>query len=207
MVNCRGGPAKGVRVRGSTKVNWAKLYASFSAPLCDVNCGTLCAPDNGGIPACCENEYHMPVLFTDEYRWVKSRTDLWRKAKKKEVRDGEYEEIEEYLKYAVCQGVSRCQRRYRSLTCRFFPLEPYIDKKGVFQGLTWIYRAKDSCPLIENKKITLNQRWTNQAIGVWRELFRAFPMEWECYFEESAKLRKKMKRKKKKIALFQEIID
>jgi len=182
---------------------WASMYRYFTAPLCDINCGSLCAPENNGIPVCCENEYHLPVLFSDELRWLRSKTNLWKKkpartaAEKKEAA-----EIEVYITYAHCRGIDNCQRPFRSLTCRFFPFEPYIGKKGTFKGITWIYRSKDSCPLIKNKKLSINQAYIDQSITVWRKIFEYYPREFECYADESKKLRKKFKRKGRKIAIF-----
>lgn len=184
-------------------VNWKKLYDAYSANVTGFNCGELCAPGNNGIPVCCVNQDHQPVLFRDELKWLRTRTNLWhkrpattRKLKKMDA------EIENYICYADCKGIAHCERRNRSLTCRFFPFEPYFDEKGQFKGLTWMYRAEDSCPLIGKPKKQINSRYIAQSINVWKKIFLAYPGEVECYIEESKKLRKWFGAIKRKIVIF-----
>ena len=188
-----------------SKIDWQKIYNFFTAAVCDFDCGKLCAPDNDGLPACCINKIHEPIIFADELKWLRTRTDLWQqrpaltKREKKEA-----EEIEDYIKYANCRGIAHCQRRFRSLTCRFFPFEPYFDEKDRFVGLTYLYRAEDSCPLIGNRKIKINQRYINQSIRVWREIMAVYPREMDLYIDESRKLRRQFKLQDRKARIFKE---
>ena len=190
-------------MRQDSAVNWEKLYEQLSAPICSINCGELCAPHNNGSPRCCCNEQHLPVLFTSELAWLKTRTDLWRQ---KSIRTAEERreaaEIESYIKYAYCKGISHCERNFRSLTCRFFPLEPYFEPGTRFAGLTFMYRAQSECPLIEHPTIAINQTYIDQAIDVWTEIFIAFPLEVESYINVSRGLRMSMKRQGKRIRVF-----
>ena len=189
--------------RSDSPLNWGVLYRRLSAPLCDFDCGQLCAPANKGIPACCDNADCPPVLFTEELRWLRARTEQWRKRRavsphqKKDDR-----EIEDYIVYAMCRGVESCKRRFRSLTCRFFPFEPYIDEKDRFQGLTWIYRCEHLCPLIGSRRYRINQQYVNQSIDLWKTLFALFPGERDCYCDESRKLRHRFAGEKRKIRVF-----
>lgn len=187
------------------EVDWARLYRSLSAPLCDIDCGKLCAPLHEGVPACCSHERQEPVLFTQELRWLREQTDLW---KKRRVRTPEHrqqdQEIEDYIIYAHCKGINHCRRPFRSLTCRFFPLEPYFDELDRLVGLTWMYRAQNCCPLIEHPTVRINPRYVKQALAVWRTLMDAYPREVECYIEESRKLRRRFKRQRRTIKLFTE---
>ena len=192
-------------MKETAEIDWRKLYDSFDAPLCEVDCGTLCAPDNGGVPACCANQDCPPIIFTDELRWLRSKTDLWRKRRAGTAEDKrDDEEIEDHVKYARCKGVDKCDRRYRSLTCRFFPLEPYVDEKGVFAGLTYVYECEHICPMIANDSVAINPEYVRQAIAVWREVFRVYPLEYETYRDESRKLRRRFRRKNRPLALFTE---
>jgi hypothetical protein len=49
------------------------------------------------------------------------------------------------IKFLVCNG--RCDRRYRPLACRVFPLVPYISEEGKLY-IVEDPRAKYICPLI-----------------------------------------------------------
>lgn len=184
-------------------VDWRRLYKNFSAPICDVNCGELCAPLNNGVPRCCSNKDHEPVLYTGELAWLKTKSDLWCSMPLRNKHDRHKASIiEDYIKYAYCKGITSCQREYRSLTCRFFPLEPYFEPGKKFVGLTFMYRAQSSCPLIEHPKIKISQAYIDQAIAVWKEMFAAFPREIESYINVSRGLRTSMKRKGRAIKVF-----
>lgn len=49
------------------------------------------------------------------------------------------------IKFLVCDG--KCERRYRPLACRIFPLVPYISEEGILH-IVEDPRAKYICPLI-----------------------------------------------------------
>jgi hypothetical protein len=184
-------------------INWESLYSRLEAPICSINCGLLCAPYNGGVPRCCINNHHEPVLFTSELAWLATKTDLWRlKPLCTEADRKEAELIEDYIKYAFCKGIDSCERPYRSLTCRFFPLEPYFEPGKKFAGLTFIYRARHECPLIDHPTVLINQTYVDQAIDVWNEIFARFPREVECYIGVSRGLRMTMGRLNKRIKVF-----
>jgi hypothetical protein len=185
------------------RVNWKKLYKDFSAPICSTNCGNLCAPKNNGVPYCCIYKYQEPVLFTEELAWLETRTSIWRQMPITSQNDRRRAEaIEDYIKYAHCKGIVHCKRQYRSLACRFFPLEPYFEPGKKFVGLVYMYRAQSKCPIIAHPSIKISQTYINQAIKVWKELFVAFPRELECYIHNSRGLRASMRRKKRKIRVF-----
>jgi len=181
------------------KVDWKSLYNRFDANVTSFNCGKLCAPFNNGIPVCCDNNNHIPVLFTRELNWNRTESKQWRKLVPQDQEDKKMVgEIENYVKFCNCNGVARCERNYRSITCRLFPFEPYIQKK-MFLGMTYVYRSERDCPLIENKTAPISQRFINQALNIWKELFSGYPGEWELYTEESASLRRRFKRKNRPI--------
>lgn len=184
-------------------VDWERVYNGFTANITDFDCGRLCAPANGGVPACCVNETHQPVLFREELRWLRTKTALWRKRRACTPRHKKMDaEIEEYICYADCRGIAHCRRRFRSLTCRFFPFEPYFDERGEFVGLTWMYRAREGCALIGTSPRRINPRYIEQSLAVWKALFEAFPGEVECYVDVSRKLRRQYLRSGDPITIF-----
>ncbi len=185
--------------------NWGSLYRQFTAPMCDFDCGSLCAPDNNGIPACCDNHDCPPIIFRDELRWLRSRTRVWRKRPARCAADKRADaEIEKYIVYATCHGVAQCSRTYRSLTCRFFPFEPYIERSGDFAGLTYVYRCEDLCPIISRDIHRVNQRYINQSIRAWEAVVETYPDEYELYHDQSRTLRRSFARRKRGIRVFPE---
>jgi hypothetical protein len=185
------------------EINWQSLYKNLSAPICSVNCGVLCAPNNNGIPHCCTHTNQEPLLFTNELAWLATKTDLWQAKPLRTKADRRAAAaIDDYIKYAHCKGIYHCKRGYRSLSCRFFPLEPYFETANKFAGLTYIYRAQNECPLINHPTIKINPHYVDQAIDVWTEIFIAFPQEIDLYVNVSRGLRRSMNRSGKKIAVF-----
>jgi hypothetical protein len=184
-------------------VDWGRLYARLTASICAIDCGTLCAPRNGGEPACCRNEQTEPVLYTDELAWLETRTDLWRRKPRRTAADRrQAAEIEDYVVFACCRGIARCRRRHRSLACRFFPLEPHFAPGKRFVGLTYVYRAEGECPLVDHPEIRINPAHVDQAMAVWEELFAAFPREIDAYVAISRGLRARMRRRGREIPIF-----
>ena len=55
-----------------------ELLATLTVPVTEIDCGTLCAPDNDGIPICCDKSRIVPVLYKKEYQVLRARSDLWR---------------------------------------------------------------------------------------------------------------------------------
>jgi hypothetical protein len=196
---------KSIRQKDPGSINWQALYKSFSAQVCSVNCGALCAPFNRGIPYCCKHRYQEPILFTGELAWLKTQTALWKhKPLNTRAHRRSAAAIEDYIKYAHCKGIEQCERKYRSLACRFFPFEPYFESGKKFAGLVFMYRAAKRCPLIDHPTIRINQRYINQAIQVWKKIFAAYPREMELYIHNSRGLRLSMKLKNKRIRVFTE---
>ena len=55
-----------------------ELLATLTVPVTEIDCGTLCAPDNDGVPICCDKSRIVPVLYKKEYQVLRARSDLWR---------------------------------------------------------------------------------------------------------------------------------
>jgi hypothetical protein len=188
----------------ATTIDWSQIYRRFSAPVTRIDCGALCAAKNKGVPVCCANSRHVPVLFTDELRWhTRAKTGMWRERPVRSKLDKKQaDEILDYLKYCLCPGIKECQRGLRSLTCRFFPFEPYIDEDGEFVGITYMYRAGKDCPLIDNDAIKVNKAYVRQAMDVWATVFDLYPQELELYHDESRKLQRKFRKLNRVIKVF-----
>jgi len=107
------------------------FYAD-TTPLC-VDCGKLC----GG--ACCEsddNEETGMYLFPGEEKLFINNPDF-------KIIDSEFFYGKDCAKILICKGT--CNRSERPLSCRIFPIIPYIksnDFKLIFDP-----RAKSLCPL------------------------------------------------------------
>lgn len=108
------------------------FYAD-TTPLC-VDCGKLC----GG--ACCEsddNEETGMYLFPGEEKLFINNPDF-------KIIDSEFFYGKDCAKILICKGT--CNRSERPLSCRIFPIIPYI--KGNDFDLIFDPRAKSVCPLL-----------------------------------------------------------
>ena len=56
---------------------YKSIYAGFEAAISRYDCGQYCAPHNGGEPVCCSTKNAIPVATIEEWKFLKSRTDLW----------------------------------------------------------------------------------------------------------------------------------
>lgn len=111
------------------------FYAS-TTPL-PVDCGKLCNS------ACCEsdeNEETGMYLFPGEEKLFCNNPDF-------KIIDSEFVYNGKRAKILICKG--KCSRDLRPLSCRIFPVIPYI-KNNDFE-LIFDPRAKSICPLLELK--------------------------------------------------------
>ena len=115
---------------------YKSIYKFFdnTTPL-TVDCGKLC---NG---ACCvsddEEETGM-YLFPGEEALFLNNPDF-------KVVDSEFEYGGKLAKIVICKG--KCERALRPLSCRIFPLIPYIKNDGF--EIIFDSRAKSLCPLCD----------------------------------------------------------
>ena len=171
----------------------------------DFDCGELCAPKNGGTPVCCENEDVVPVLFHEEYKYHWKNGRFWKRMPPitKEIKEF-IEESEDYYVFAKCPGVSGCKRDRRSLNCRTFPLEPYLNKDGDVEGLAYADARQVNCPLIGKPMTIFDPVFIENAITFWEEMFECYPEEKEMYMDESRKRDRRiqnLKRRQKRLAI------
>ncbi len=170
----------------------------MNQPIMDFDCGTLCAPDNDGIAQCCDKELTVPLLFHDEYRWQRKRSSYWKRYPKSERE--EYDTEEDYACY--CPGPLKCDRNKRALVCRTYPFEPHLASDGSMLGMTYIFGSDQHCPLIGTTTYRYNPDYLSRSMEYWEEVFKVFPEEREHYIQESKKVRRAMKRKKRQVPLF-----
>ena len=117
---------------------YLQLYRLFDncTPL-KVNCGDLCGS------ACCKGDDCGMYLFPGEKEVYKLLTPDWISIEKSDffyTCDGKKYNVP----IAFCKG--KCNRFERPLSCRIFPLTPYVGKDGKLDIII-DPRAKRICPL------------------------------------------------------------
>ncbi|EQA38293.1 hypothetical protein LEP1GSC047_2057 [Leptospira inadai serovar Lyme str. 10] len=170
-------------------------YSLLQEEVTEYNCGSLCAPANGGIPVCCQADNALPTLYKSEYEMLSERTDLW-----KEYVPGTKEEKKEFAEYdqrkitfCECKGVAHCERENRSISCRTFPLEPYLDTRGVIVGLVFMKEFTSKCPLTSREK-DIRQEFIDNHFLFWEKLLFRLESEYEVYWDSSKAYRRWRKR-------------
>ena len=99
------------------------------------DCGILCDS------ACCKGEGGM-YLFPHEECMVDGA----------QVQESEFSCGDEKVRIMFCDG--SCDRNYRPLACRIFPLVPYITPQGDFKVIL-DPRGKGMCPIIFSDDMSL----------------------------------------------------
>ncbi len=173
-------------------------YSLLNEEITDYDCGELCKPYNKGIPYCCSVENAVPLLYKAELQYLQSKGDLWKKwiPLTKEDKKIKKQENKDQI-FCECKGFQFCIREQRSISCRTFPLEPYIDIRGVFVGLTFIqaFTEKDpdtniiKCPLTNRYK-DIRQEFIDSHYSFWEKIMLRRQEEYETYLETSRKLRR-----------------
>lgn len=173
-------------------------YSLLNEEITNYDCGELCKPYNKGIPYCCSVENAVPLLYKAELKYLQTKGDLWKRwiPKTKEDKKIKKQESEDQI-FCECKGYQFCIREQRSISCRTFPLEPYIDRRGVFVGLTFIqaFTEKDpdtgqiKCPLVLNYK-DIRQEFIDSHYCFWEKIMLRRQEEYETYLETSKKLRR-----------------
>lgn len=174
------------------------LFQFLEEPLTSYDCGTLCKDQYKGVPYCCSSEHAVPLLYKAEFTYLKSLGDLWHEWKPITADDKELKKSESKDQiFCECKGVAHCVREQRSISCRTFPLEPYIDRRGVFVGLTFLqeFTGKDpdtgkiKCPLTRKAK-DIRQEAIDSHFMFWEKIMLRRSEEYETYVDTSKKLRR-----------------
>ena len=179
-----------------------ELLDTLTVPVTEIDCGTLCAPDNDGVPICCDKNRIVPVLYKPEYRLLRARSDLWRPFRPQTRQQRELgEDMRSCDRLCECKGVAHCERDNRSLACRTFPLEPYLDHDGRLVGLVWNMDFEGTCPLVASR-YKVRQDYIEQAMAMWTKAFGWSEREREFYQGHSQTLRRSFGQKQRKIPVF-----
>lgn len=185
-----------------TPAQLEELLATLTVPVTEIDCGTLCAPTNDGIPICCDKSRIVPVLYRKEYQVLRARSDLWRPFRPQTDQQRELgEDMRSCDRLCECKGVAHCERDNRSLACRTFPLEPYLDHEGELVGLVWNMDFEGTCPLVASRH-AVRKDYIAQAVAMWSKAFGWSAAEHRFYFEHSQSLRRSFAQKRRKIPVF-----
>ena len=165
----------------------------------EYDCGKLCRQnDGGGIPYCCTTEHAVPLLYEIELEYLKDQGDLWSRWNPESGRDRELiKSVPNGQVFCACKGYESCVREQRSISCRTFPLEPYLDRRGKFVGLTFIrdFTDKDpktgrlKCPLTARKN-DIRTEYIDNLFMFWKELMQIREEEHATYVQTSEFLRR-----------------
>ena len=110
-----------------------------------------------------------------------------------------YEQLEEIDQeesvFIECRGVKFCERDNRSISCRTFPFEPYLDTKGNFIGIVYNRVMADKCYLVDRHS-AVTKGFIKTFMRFFEKFFVMLPSERELYLEQSRIYRNQMSRKK-----------
>jgi hypothetical protein len=183
--------------------DFAAVYEHFQAPIAALNCGEKCAPYNEhGVPFCCDTKHAVPTAYQAEWNYLKGNTDLWHLWHSDDPAESQQLQAQTPTGQVLiaCQGYERCQRGFRSITCRSFPFFPYIDREGRFIGMSYYWDYEDRCWVISNLRI-VSKQYRVEFIAAYDELFRRMPEELDNFQYHSAMMRRIFSRRKRAIPL------
>jgi len=177
-------------------------HSLLNQELTDFDCGSLCKDDNGGVPYCCKAEHAVPLLYKAEFDLLRSMGDLWHEWKPVTADDRKIAETASRdQSFCECKGIEFCIRDQRSISCRTFPLEPYIDRRGAFVGLTFVRdftrrdpdTGKVKCPMTRRKN-DVRQEFIDSHFIFWEKIMLRRAEEYETYVDTSKSLRRERNR-------------
>ena len=62
-----------------TKKDIEYIYKLLDIEMCDFDCGKVCSSKRKNqMPYCCENVTAMPVLYREEYKFLRPKTKMWK---------------------------------------------------------------------------------------------------------------------------------
>ncbi len=181
--------------------DYESIYAGFESAFSRYDCGQYCAPHNGGEPVCCSTQHAVPIVTVEEWKFLKSRTDLWRLYQSPSAVGRKIKaELPHDCRALECKGAALCERENRSLSCRTFPFFPYITKEYDFAGLAYYWNFEDRCWVISNLQV-VEQAFVREFVSTFELLFRKIPGELETFRDYSASMRRVFSRKGRTIPL------
>ncbi|MEN6300536.1 MAG: hypothetical protein ABFD51_11625 [Anaerolineaceae bacterium] len=179
------------------------LYRTFSSPILDIHCGEKCKVYNEHhSPFCCDIHSVIPSAYYAEWDYLRNQTSLWQLYKPDDCKKQNL--ISEYLPEnqvpIICQGHEKCQREFRSISCRSFPFFPYIDQKGDFIGLTYYWEYEDCCWLINHLHL-VSPRFRDEFVAAYEYLMKKDNQEFANFRYQSIIMRRVFGKKKRSIPL------
>jgi hypothetical protein len=172
-----------------------QLYDGFDAPVTDVDCGRLCAPDNpSGNPFCCDICHAVPAAYPSEWTYLEKNTRQWLPWRGDEYQSTHPEqqdliaETPTSMTLLACRGPQHCERQFRLLSCRQFPFFPYVTSDYRFLGLACEWAFEDTCWVIRNLD-RVTETYKRQFVATFDRLFALFDEEFESYAGHSAEMR------------------
>ena len=188
-------------------LDFSAIYAGFDEPVCDVDCGVLCASHNpGGKPFCCDICQAVPALYHPEWQYLHAATTLWRSWQGDECGQSadEIAEIREStpssMQLAACKGPAYCERNFRSLSCRQFPFFPYITDDYRFIGLAYVWDFEAVCWVISHLT-QVRSAYRTAFIATFDTLFNQWPQEMDSYAALSAEMREAFITRRRRIPI------
>ncbi len=182
---------------------FAELYSLFQSPVCDIDCGRMCAPYNEkGIPFCCDTRHAVPTAFTVEWEYLNTHSNLWHLWKPDDELEWQrlIKETPSGQVLIECLGSEHCQRSFRSLTCRAFPFFPYFDSQKRLYGITFYWEYRDRCWIINHLNV-VKVEFVQQCMDTFSRLFVMMPHEREAFIYHSAEMRKEYARQRRRIPM------
>jgi hypothetical protein len=185
-----------------------EMHDRFDSPIASLDCGKKCAPHNpNGKPFCCDICHAIPAAYKSEWNYLKENTQLWHKWRGNECgtttvdeRDQLKADTPKNMTLLACLGPSQCEREYRALSCRQFPFFPYVTSDYRFVGLAYEWEFENKCWVISNLS-QVTQKYRDEFIHTYDELFAMFQGEFDNYAWHSEKLRNEFKKRKKRFPL------
>lgn len=189
------------------KVHFRELYDAFDVPVVPLDCGQKCAPHNpGGKPVCCDICHAVPSAFRREWDYLRAHTDLWHVWRGDECHEYPEDPRElqadtpEPMLLLACLGPDRCQRDFRSLSCRQFPFFPYVTSAGGFLGLAYNWAFEEQCWVISHLG-EVTEEFRKNFVRVYDRIFSQWPQARCHYANRSGEMRDHYIDQKRSISL------
>jgi len=137
--------------------------------IADFDCGAKCSARNrNALPYCCDMTKAIPLMYEEEYEYVRHHSAMWRPYVPREP--GEKLDELEYHVYVECPGPARCERQWRSIVCRIFPTYPAMDEHGHVTGLFFNTVLRDKCVLAGRPEL-IRAAFIRNHVQFWNVLF------------------------------------
>ena len=177
----------------SSRAFFEELYREFSSPLSDIDCGLKCGPYNDyGVPVCCDIKLTIPAAFEDEWEYLQESADLWKPWSSSAELVSLEDELQDGQVLLQCLGYQKCQRPFRTLTCRAFPFYPYLDSRGELIGLGYYRDYRDDCWVISNLEI-VTKEFRREFQEAYQQVFLRYPESKSDFLDYAESVRKDAK--------------